>query len=224
MLCPKCGKEIFDEALFCPNCGCAVKNDSEKSSNAEVETATQKTKKSVGEKIFLIAAPVFVLCFFVAVIFIANGYDKRTTSEGSNKSGTNYTATTTTARHTVSNVVLEQTVSDCRYSVGPFSITVYDLVSRAMDGYKLEFLRGDEISRAGYLSREEMGGDEEADNWYCGVISGNVMANPELTYLTNYYDDAVVVLMHFDEYDNLLNCSLKLCSDLQTCAILITTG
>ena len=112
------------------------------------------------------------------------------------------------ARHSVSDEVLEHTVSACRYSVGPFSITVYDLVSQAVDNYKLVFLQGDEIAQAGYLSREEMGGDTEADNWYCGVISGDVMANPELPYLTNYVEDAVVVLMQFDENDNLINSSL----------------
>lgn len=25
MFCPKCGKQIMDEAVVCPNCGCAVK-------------------------------------------------------------------------------------------------------------------------------------------------------------------------------------------------------
>ena len=72
--CYYCGNMLNEDAVVCVKCGCAVKNDSVKSSNAEVETATQKTKKSVGEKIFLIAGSVFIVCLFVAVIFIANGY------------------------------------------------------------------------------------------------------------------------------------------------------
>lgn len=27
MYCSKCGKEIMDEAVVCPGCGCAIKND-----------------------------------------------------------------------------------------------------------------------------------------------------------------------------------------------------
>ncbi len=30
MKCPKCGKEISDQARFCPDCGCLIKNDSVK--------------------------------------------------------------------------------------------------------------------------------------------------------------------------------------------------
>ena len=29
MFCSKCGKEIFDEAVVCPNCGCMVKDFSQ---------------------------------------------------------------------------------------------------------------------------------------------------------------------------------------------------
>ena len=35
MFCYKCGKEIDDEAIVCPNCGCATKNYTEKTGYPE---------------------------------------------------------------------------------------------------------------------------------------------------------------------------------------------
>ncbi len=43
MFCSKCGKEIFDEAVMCPHCGCAINNKID--SNAETEK-TQNNDKS----------------------------------------------------------------------------------------------------------------------------------------------------------------------------------
>ena len=34
--CQKCGKEIMDEAVICPNCGCAVKKEAEAPKVVEV--------------------------------------------------------------------------------------------------------------------------------------------------------------------------------------------
>ena len=34
MYCPKCGKEIFDEAIVCPYCGCAIKENNPASLNS----------------------------------------------------------------------------------------------------------------------------------------------------------------------------------------------
>ncbi len=39
MFCPKCGKEIMDEAVICPKCGCAVQIDCANDSGSEMKSA-----------------------------------------------------------------------------------------------------------------------------------------------------------------------------------------
>ena len=38
--CEKCGKEIMDDAVVCPNCGCAVKSEKPQSANTGEISAT----------------------------------------------------------------------------------------------------------------------------------------------------------------------------------------
>ncbi|MBR5278541.1 MAG: DUF4190 domain-containing protein [Clostridia bacterium] len=56
MFCPKCGKEINDEAVVCVNCGCAV-------NNAKVKTASNSDGKG-----FAIAS---LICGIVSIIMFA---------------------------------------------------------------------------------------------------------------------------------------------------------
>ena len=61
MFCKKCGKELFDEAVVCPNCGCATNNYS----------ATQtfsKSGKFTAAKIFIIIG--MVVSFFLIIPII----------------------------------------------------------------------------------------------------------------------------------------------------------
>lgn len=46
--CSKCGKEVHEEALICPNCGCSLKTENKKISNAGNDGL------AVAAKIFLI--------------------------------------------------------------------------------------------------------------------------------------------------------------------------
>ena len=181
-----------------------------------VQTQENK-KKSAGQKAFMVIVPLFVVVFFIAVIVISNGY----AGQGQKK---NSFGGIGAAKHSVSTEILDESVSNCRYSVGPFSITVAELVNSAMESYNLEYLQGEEIVDAGYLSRSSIDSSSDINDWYCAIISGNVMTNPELPYLTTYEDKAVVVLMQFDENDNLINSSLQLCQNMQTFAILVTTN
>ena len=41
--CSHCGKEILDEAVICPNCGCSVQYDNAGGGNANRQTAPQYT-------------------------------------------------------------------------------------------------------------------------------------------------------------------------------------
>lgn len=51
--CSKCGKEILEEAVICPNCGCAVKN------NADIQEIQVEDKASVGLCILAACIPLF---------------------------------------------------------------------------------------------------------------------------------------------------------------------
>lgn len=64
MFCPKCGKEIMDEAVICPHCGCATKAGT----------------NSVGERktnIFAIVGFIFSFLFaIVGLVLSIIGYKK----------------------------------------------------------------------------------------------------------------------------------------------------
>ena len=80
MFCSKCGKQIDDEAMFCPSCGCATKNmvvgDQTAFSQKSSDIAVQKTGVSAvnnrkSKKIILIIGIVLaVLLILAAVIFL----------------------------------------------------------------------------------------------------------------------------------------------------------
>ena len=55
--CTKCGKEIMDEAVICPNCGCAV-------ANAVVPKQPVEDKVSVGLCILAALLPLFGIIYW----------------------------------------------------------------------------------------------------------------------------------------------------------------
>ena len=53
--CSKCGKEILDEAIVCPNCGCAVVN---------IQNTYSDDKVSVGLCILSVLLPIFGIIYW----------------------------------------------------------------------------------------------------------------------------------------------------------------
>ena len=63
MFCRKCGKEIFDEAVICPGCGCAT----------EVKPATQESATALG-----ICAIIFsILGGWIGLVLSIVGYSSK---------------------------------------------------------------------------------------------------------------------------------------------------
>ncbi|MBQ5321421.1 MAG: zinc-ribbon domain-containing protein [Oscillospiraceae bacterium] len=63
--CQKCGKEIMDEAVICPSCGCAIKNDV-----ASAKVVVPKSAKNA--KIFGILSILLLAPFGIPAIILAN--------------------------------------------------------------------------------------------------------------------------------------------------------
>lgn len=63
--CAKCGKEIMDEAVICPGCGCAIKTESE-----PVKVAVPKSAKNA--KVFGILSILLLAPFGIPAIVLAN--------------------------------------------------------------------------------------------------------------------------------------------------------
>ena len=127
-------------------------------------------------------------------------------------------------RHIVPATVLDSAVSNAKYSSGPFSITLGKLVNSAMSNYSMKHYTGDEALSKGYLNKSQIDSSVDINNLYCSIISGDTKVNPSIPYMTEYEDVAVKVWMIFDENDNLQNYGVELCSNLQTCAILIMSS
>lgn len=64
--CTKCGKEIMDEAVVCPNCGCAV------GQTAAAPVAVAVPKKAKNAKIFGILSILLLAPFGIPAIILAN--------------------------------------------------------------------------------------------------------------------------------------------------------
>ena len=127
-------------------------------------------------------------------------------------------------RHVVPTSVLDEALSSSRYHSSAFSISVGQLVNAAMDNYKVQYLSGEEALSKGYITDNQIDSSVDVNYLYYAIISGDTMMNPELPYLTNYENEAVKVWMIFDDRDQLVNSGVTLCSNLQTCAILIMSN
>ncbi len=127
-------------------------------------------------------------------------------------------------KHTIPTSVLDEAISNAKYVSSPFSISVGELVNSAVSNYKIKYLTGEEAIAEGHISEEELDSSINIDNLYYGIISGDSMVNPDVPYMTEYEEEAVKVWMVFDENDQLLNSGVTLCSNLQTCAILLMTS
>lgn len=63
--CEKCGKEIMDEAVICPNCGCAVKEETKTATVVEVPKQA-KTASVLGILSILLLAPLGIPAIILA--------------------------------------------------------------------------------------------------------------------------------------------------------------
>lgn len=63
--CSKCGKEIMDEAVICPNCGCSVKERAETVKVTEVPKQA-KTASLLGILSILLLAPLGIPAIILA--------------------------------------------------------------------------------------------------------------------------------------------------------------
>lgn len=72
MFCVKCGKEVEDGVLFCPNCGTAVQGVKVKDS--EMPCQKETNKKGINKKhIAVIAVSVLVVCLCIAIFSMIGG-------------------------------------------------------------------------------------------------------------------------------------------------------
>ena len=72
--CQKCGKEIADEAVICPGCGCPVKEAPKAPTSETIETPKQaKTAAVFGILSILLLAP-----FGIPAIILANKSKEKT--------------------------------------------------------------------------------------------------------------------------------------------------
>ena len=127
-------------------------------------------------------------------------------------------------KHVISNAVLNDAISNCRYYWNNFSITVGKLVNARMDSYEVNYISGEEALSKGYISENNIDESVSIDNVYYGVISGYAMVNPNLPHYTEYEEKAVEVLMIFDDNDKLISSEVRLCRNLQTCAAIMMTS
>ncbi len=127
-------------------------------------------------------------------------------------------------KHIVPADVLNKSVSNAKYYVSAYSISVGKLVNSAVENYKITHYSGEDAIKNGFLKKSQIDSSVDCDYLYCTIISGDTMLNPEIPYLTEYEPEAVKVWTIFNENDELLNYGVELCDNLETCAIIIMTS
>lgn len=128
-------------------------------------------------------------------------------------------------RPVVSKDDLNDALSKVKYYNDPFSISVGELVNSTMDSYYVTYYTGEEAIEKGLITKSQIASSVDINFLYYAVISGDTMMNPDIPYLTEYNERALEVWMVFDENNRLIDSGVSgICSDLQTCAILIMTS
>lgn len=123
---------------------------------------------------------------------------------------------------TVPNETLDKALSDMRYDISQqFSIPMGQLINYSIDGYKLQYYSVDEALSLGYLFEDDLPETADKDMVYIAVVSGNTKVNPEIPYMTEYEDQALVAYMEFDENNNLIDYGYDACSNLRNCALIM---
>ena len=125
-------------------------------------------------------------------------------------------------KHTVPENVLNKVLSDMRYDISQqFSIPMGQLINYSIDGYKLQYYSVEEAPSLGYLFEGDLPETADEDMVYIAVVSGNTKVNPEIPYMTEYEDQALVAYMEFDENNNLIDYGYDACSNLHNCALIM---
>lgn len=120
--------------------------------------------------------------------------------------------------------VLDEALSNVRYYSNPFSIKLGQLVNSAMPDYQIKYLTCQEAIEQGYVLESEIDSEVNRDKFYYAIISGETQVNPNIPYLTEYEEEAAKVWLLFDDNNNLANSGVQLCTNLETCAIIIMTN
>ena len=74
MFCKKCGKELFDEAVICPQCGCATENSAPVQKSEQINKRQPINQSKGGQKnnqllgAALIAAGIVIIAIFCFIV------------------------------------------------------------------------------------------------------------------------------------------------------------
>ncbi len=123
----------------------------------------------------------------------------------------------------ISDYVLESAMKNCIYRMDPFSISVGELLRKAVSGASVIYYNGDEMIEHGICEEGDIDASIDKNNVYYAIVSGEVMQNPDIPYMTQHEEKAMIVLMVFDENQNLETYDIQLSETLRICAIQIMT-
>lgn len=94
MFCIKCGRELEDEANFCPACGTRCSGSK---TDDKFEEAGEKNVKKSGKALKILAAALLAVAILSLVVFLIVGFgsNKNSKSTGGHSSGVSSSVTTT---------------------------------------------------------------------------------------------------------------------------------
>ncbi len=242
--CPKCGKSMYD---VCSQCGYPVKDTSslatwtksenisssvEKQENIQREEPIQDLQEAQAtpllrnefkmnwKKVTISFVALCLICALVWYTFLLTNEDKAKRSE--DKSGIAQTsATPTPMRKVMTAEQLDKDFLKIKMSLGPDSVEMNTLLIRSMKDAKIVYYPIKDAIDAGLIDRTKVDESVNIDYSYVAVVSGYAMMLPDTPNLVNYYDQAVVSILSYDENGNYLGNKSTLCNDVNTCFIVL---
>ena len=171
---------------------------------------------------------------FVTVICadpIVGTYNYSYSGSYSGESNTNHSASENNdplpTTHTISKSVLDRAIRSFKLTTGIWTISLQNLIVAAIPDYEITYYKGEEAISEGFVSESEIDAvatsSYDLDYVYFAVVSGDTMTNPSLKYVTKYEENAVRIIMIFDQNDQLIDGGYYICDSLSTFALLYTS-
>ncbi len=127
-------------------------------------------------------------------------------------------------KHYLSNQQVINAFMMLRHEYAIWSMSYNDLIPRLIDSYQIKVFNPDDTKTTEKTKALHFEVENE-DNVYCIIVSGEVAINPDISYYTDHYDEAIIAVVEFDDTGTMINASVATCNALTTAsAIMFSNG
>lgn len=206
IMCPECGGQVSDKAKVCIHCGYPLIEET-------------KVKKALNWKILAIVLGSLIL--MLSLVFWISLFSKKEKSVepkgplaelymqvNNNQEEINDEYLQADNSEYVPSVwtpdkeIMAKAIGDCRFQYGALSEQLIKLLPYCFNNYSISYISAEEAVSKGNISRDAFNEEYNFDYAYVAFISGNLLPNIDLAAYSIYTENAVIVIVYFDENGN----------------------